>query len=138
VNEKTKGKYYICVYRSLPLSLILLSVVDENLFYKGVDKKSVHGARLHKSNSLSEPSYSPLGNASSPQEQPVDEEHPPFPFESGHSLLMLTKKHNVGLPYFIKCGIIYSPLQMTIAQIVYDNEFYFGLSDRDIHNKVAS
>jgi hypothetical protein len=27
-------------------------------------------------------------------------------------------------------------LQMTIAQIVYDNELHFGLSDADIHNKV--
>jgi hypothetical protein len=25
---------------------------------------------------------------------------------------------------------------MTIAQIVYDNELYFGSSDADIHNKV--
>jgi len=29
-------------------------------------------------------------------------------------------------------------LQMTIAQIVYDNERSFGYNDQDIHNKVRS
>ena len=55
-------------------------VVDENLFYKGVDKHKVDPARLTQQ-----------GDASS---QPV-EEHPPFVFHSGDSLLALTKKHNV-------------------------------------------
>ena len=27
---------------------------------------------------------------------------------------------------------------MTIAQIVHDNEMYFGLSEADIHNKVLT
>lgn len=27
-------------------------------------------------------------------------------------------------------------IQMTIAQIVHDNEMYFGLSEADIHSKV--
>ncbi|KAA1468759.1 L-serine ammonia-lyase [Dentipellis sp. KUC8613] len=92
VNEKTK--------------------VDENLFYKGVDKSSVHGARLHQSHSLAEPG----------EERTTDEPndvHPPYPFTSGDSLLGLTRKHN-----------------LTIAQIVYDNERFFGLSDEDIHNKL--
>ncbi|KDQ61618.1 hypothetical protein JAAARDRAFT_31094 [Jaapia argillacea MUCL 33604] len=83
--------------------------VDENLFYKGVDKSIVHGARLHQSH-MSEP-----GDAQQPKGSP----HPPYPFTSGDSLLALTKRHN-----------------MTIAQIVYDNEQYFGLSDDDIHEKL--
>ncbi|KAF9245270.1 serine dehydratase alpha chain-domain-containing protein [Melanogaster broomeanus] len=48
-----------------------------------------------------------------------DPGHPPYPFESGNSLLALTKKHN-----------------LTIAQIVHDNERYFGLSEEDIHTKL--
>ncbi|TFY72303.1 hypothetical protein EVG20_g708 [Dentipellis fragilis] len=87
--------------------------VDENLFYKGVDKSSVHGARLHQSHSLAEPG----------EERTMDEPndvHPPYPFTSGDSLLGLTRKHN-----------------LTIAQIVYDNERFFGLSDEDIHNKLT-
>ncbi|KLO17934.1 L-serine ammonia-lyase [Schizopora paradoxa] len=83
VNEKTK--------------------VDENLFYKGVDKHKVDPARLTQQ-----------GDASS---QPI-EEHPPFIFHSGDSLLALTKKHN-----------------MTIAQIVYDNERHFFSHD-DINSKL--
>ncbi|ESK85056.1 l-serine dehydratase, partial [Moniliophthora roreri MCA 2997] len=104
VNEKTK--------------------VDENLFYKGVDKNVVHGARLHQSHSLSDPttlSDASLQHDSNPttNSAPQDEIQPPYPFESGSSLLALTKKHN-----------------MTIAQIVYDNEKSFGYTDDDIHNKI--
>ncbi|KAI0372786.1 L-serine ammonia-lyase [Pilatotrama ljubarskyi] len=91
VNEKTK--------------------VDENLFYKGVDKSIVHGARLHQSH----PSESAPGD---PPQVP-DPIQPPYPFVSGDSLLALTKKHN-----------------MTIAQIVYDNELHFGYSHEDIHEKL--
>jgi hypothetical protein len=71
----------------------VLFAVDENLFYKGVNKKSVHGARLQKSTSISEPQLL----AGMPLARPTAnaEEHPLYPFESGHSLLMLTKKHNV-------------------------------------------
>ncbi|KIJ95445.1 hypothetical protein K443DRAFT_683029 [Laccaria amethystina LaAM-08-1] len=108
VNEKTK--------------------VDENLFYKGVDKKTVHGARLHQSHSVAEPAYLPLSLG----EEPFDKEdnadldkveesegQPPYPFDTGNTLLALTKKHN-----------------MTIAQIVHDNEKYFGYTDEDIYNKL--
>ncbi|TFY80953.1 hypothetical protein EWM64_g3058 [Hericium alpestre] len=86
--------------------------VDENLFYKGVDKKSVHGARLHQSHSLAEPNEERDSNSQ-------DDEHPPYPFTSGDSLLNLTRKHN-----------------MTISQIVYDNELFFGLTDDEIHTKL--
>ncbi|KAL4072991.1 serine dehydratase alpha chain-domain-containing protein [Scleroderma yunnanense] len=93
VNEKTK--------------------VDENLFYKGVNKRIVHGARLHQSHQAEEGDPT-LGT---PSEN--DPGHPPYPFDSGNSLLALTRKHN-----------------LTIAQIVHDNERYFGLSEQDIHDKL--
>ncbi|RPD64319.1 L-serine ammonia-lyase [Lentinus tigrinus ALCF2SS1-7] len=91
VNEKTK--------------------VDENLFYKGVDKSVVHGARLHQPHS----SEGAPGEAA----QPRDPTQPPYPFSSGDSLLALTKKHN-----------------MTIAQMVYDNELHFGYSHEEVHEKL--
>jgi hypothetical protein len=65
--------------------------VDENLFYKGVDKRAVHGARLYPSLVSAEP-------GEYPSQQSLMEsttEHPSYPFESGDSLLALTKKHNV-------------------------------------------
>ncbi|KAJ8469874.1 hypothetical protein ONZ45_g16743 [Pleurotus djamor] len=121
VNEKTK--------------------LGENLFYKGVDKRTVHGARLHQTHSLTEPQHLVEDSTTLPSESevpeanstimpgkkpdPMDEpfdyenEHPPYPFVSGNSLLALTQKHN-----------------MTIAQIVYDNEKYFGYTDDEIHEKL--
>lgn len=93
VNEKTK--------------------VDENLFYKGVDKSSVHGARLHQHVHVAG-SSNVVG-----REAQSDSEQPPYPFKSGDSLLNLTRTHN-----------------MTIAQIVYDNERSFGYNDQDIHSKL--
>ena len=69
-------------------------VVDENLFYKGVDKSKVHGARLHQHHTES------VGNQSS-GEAVEDADQPPYPFDTGHTLLALTKNHNVWLvpPY---------------------------------------
>lgn len=93
VNEKTK--------------------VDENLFYKGVDKRVVHGARLHQTHQAEE------GDPIHPSKDD-DPGHPPYPFDSGNSLLALTRKHN-----------------LTIAQIVHDNERYFGLSEQDIGDKLT-
>ncbi|CAA7269281.1 unnamed protein product [Cyclocybe aegerita] len=103
VNEKTK--------------------VDENLFYKGVDKTKVHGARLHQIHSLSDPVDQHVlhgetsGEGASAAEPEYNE--PPYPFDTGNTLLALTKKHN-----------------MTIAQIVHDNEKSFGYTDEDIHEKL--
>ncbi|KAK7445476.1 hypothetical protein VKT23_014894 [Stygiomarasmius scandens] len=99
--------------------------VDENLFYKGVDKTAVHGARLHQTHSLTEPDHSsdpdavPRASDSQMSSAITEVTGPPYPFESGSSLLALTKKHN-----------------MTIAQIVYDNEKSFGYTDQDIHDKI--
>ncbi|TCD68411.1 hypothetical protein EIP91_010812 [Steccherinum ochraceum] len=84
--------------------------VDENLFYKGVDKSIVHGARLAQTHS----------NADGESEDtPPSPTQPPYPFTSGDSLLALTRKHN-----------------MTIAQIVYDNERHFGLEPHEIRQKI--
>ncbi|KAJ4473738.1 serine dehydratase alpha chain-domain-containing protein [Lentinula aciculospora] len=102
--------------------------VDENLFYKGVDKSVVSAARLHQTHSLTEPALSSPSPEASSSGGPSDPNYdavsdtevgPPYPFESGNSLLTLTQNHN-----------------MTIAQIVYDNEKSFGYSDEDIHKKI--
>ncbi|KAK7030601.1 serine dehydratase alpha chain-domain-containing protein [Favolaschia claudopus] len=107
--------------------------VDENLFYMGVDKKAVHAARLHQVHAppegehphaaVSETNSSTASMESSATDLQEDIESGldtiPYPFSSGNSLLELTKKHN-----------------MTIAQIVWDNEKSFGYSDEDIHAKV--
>jgi hypothetical protein len=80
--------------------------VDENLFYKGVDKTNVHGARLSQSHSLAEPHVTPTGISSnedtaidassgSSSSTYIQEDRPPYPFESGASLLALTRKYNV-------------------------------------------
>ncbi|KAF5383731.1 hypothetical protein D9615_003688 [Tricholomella constricta] len=109
VNEKTK--------------------VDENMFYKGIDKRTVHEARLHQSQSFSEPSdhahstdssqSAPSSHGTSSSGDTSAANHPPYPFSSGDSLLALTRKHN-----------------MTIAQIVHDNEKYFGYTDEEIHKRI--
>jgi len=72
--------------------------VDENLFYKGVDKTKVHGARLHQLHSMTDPLDQ--GDSINPDEvadKPESEGQPPYPFDSGNTLLALTKKHNVRL-----------------------------------------
>jgi len=78
VNEKTK--------------------VDENLFYKGVDKSSVHGARLHQHVHVAGSSNVVGREAQSGGEQP------PYPFKSGDSLLNLTRTHNVWLSFLVPHG----------------------------------
>ena len=76
---------------------IAFALVDENLFYKSVDKSAVHDARLFQTHGLSEslsdnvPSGSPAKKSSRETMAP----EVPYPFESGNTLLALTKKHNV-------------------------------------------
>ncbi|VDB97096.1 unnamed protein product [Peniophora sp. CBMAI 1063] len=96
VNEKTK--------------------VDENLFYKGVDKALVPSSRLQQ-HSLTEPTHVHEGSRSDVFAR--DESLPPYVFKTGADLLALTRKHN-----------------MTISQIVFDNERSFGYSDEDIQDKL--
>ncbi|KAF8196657.1 L-serine ammonia-lyase [Mycena galopus ATCC 62051] len=119
--------------------------VDENLFYMGVDKRAVHAARLHQvqappdgesspaaavqSEAAAAPSSAALSaeeaeTSSEPKQDLQDGLEPgpeviPYPFSSGNSLLELTRKHN-----------------MTIAQIVWDNERSFGYSDAEVHAKI--
>ena len=63
---------------------------DKNLFYKGVNRRVIHGACLHQTHQA-EQGDPTLGT---PSED--DPGHPPYPFDSGNSLLALTRKHNVG------------------------------------------
>lgn len=87
-------------------------LVDENMFYKGVDKRTVHEARLHQTSSVSDPEdttktpASVTGNLlfSNPVSNGTQEDsgHPPYPFSSGDTLLALTRKHNVSrIPYVL-------------------------------------
>jgi len=69
VNEKTK-------------------TAGENMFYKGVDKRAVHVARLSKTTG---------GVGAAQVEKDTDPTHPPFPFKSGDTLLALSRRHNVGV-----------------------------------------
>ena len=69
-------------------------IVDENLFYKGVNKHLVDPARLAQHHSLSEPAVDNR-EGGAPHPSKVDPMQPPYSFHSGDSLLALTKKHNV-------------------------------------------
>lgn len=73
-------------------------LVDENLFYKGVDKSSVHGARLHQHVHVAGSSNVVGRGAQSGGEQP------PYPFKSGDSLLNLTRTHNVWSSFLFPHG----------------------------------
>jgi len=70
--------------------------VDENLFYKGVDKTKVHGARLHQSHLVSDSVGKQMSSvdlsSGDDTKIPLGKQHPPYPFDSGNSLLALTKK----------------------------------------------
>lgn len=67
--------------------------MDENLFYKAVDKTKVHSARLHQHHT----------NTDRPRDYALPDDCkkygdsivPPYPFDTGNTLLALTKKHNV-------------------------------------------
>ena len=63
---------------------------DENLFYKGINRHVVHGARLHQTHQA-EQGDPTLGTPSKD-----DPGYPLYPFNSGNSLQALTWKHNIG------------------------------------------
>lgn len=67
----------------------------ENLFYKGVDKRAVHVARLSKTSG---------GMDATQVEKDTDPMHPPYPFKSGDTLLALSHRHNVGVSARIVAG----------------------------------
>lgn len=66
--------------------------MDENLFYKGIDKTLIEPARLSQ-HSLNEPTH--RGEDGKEGDQTSVPNHPPYKFHSGESLLALTRKHNV-------------------------------------------
>jgi hypothetical protein len=76
----------------IPPFLIFNDAVDENLFYKGVDKTAVAAARLHQHTT---PTTTGIDGEAEFNPEKDDEELPPFPFKTGADLLALTKKHNV-------------------------------------------
>ena len=84
--------------------------MDENLFYKGVDKTKVHGARLHQSHLAPEPVDKQMSSVEGiPSRDDVqtvtDKQQPPYPFDSGKSLLALTRKHNVGFSLVVQFSL---------------------------------
>lgn len=85
------------------LGLLNLRKVDENLFYKGIDKSIVPAARLQQTHSLSEPDLNPhilpLTEPAGFDNDGDAEAGPPYPFASGNDLLGLTEKHNVCHPF---------------------------------------
>lgn len=76
--------------------------MDENLFYKGVDKTSIEPSRL----SQSYPSKGTAIEAPDLDDQVVKSastsDNPPYLFDSGASLLKLTETHNVAIFIFKK------------------------------------
>lgn len=94
--------------------------MDENLFYKGVNKTKIEQSRLSQSYSSTEsvieaPNFEEVG-ATTLSSSP---DTPPYLFDSGASLLKLTENYN-----------------MTIAQLVYDNEKHFHLTDQQVQHKL--
>lgn len=84
-NTKNQCGWWLCCQRenerwacrsscrySWPLEAYLGELVDENLFYKGVDKSVVHGARLHQ------PSHTDSDGME--ETQAADSNQPPYPF----------------------------------------------------------
>lgn len=71
--------------------------MDENLFYKGVDKKAVHGARLSQSHHVAqiEEADETAEDGERGTDQDPDCSNPPYPFDTANTLLALTRKHNV-------------------------------------------
>jgi len=92
----------------------------------GIDKDKVDPSRRSQSHDTNEGQESSEGNTS----------QPPYLFKSGDTLLAMTKKYNVGVSTLgLVYGLIFS-CQMTIAQLVYDNERHY-YTEEQIHTKVA-
>ncbi|KAG8776993.1 hypothetical protein FRC12_000591 [Ceratobasidium sp. 428] len=97
--------------------------VDENLFYKGVDKSKVDLARLSQTHGQDAPALSAPSEETNDPEQLIlgnfpSQVQPPYLFHDGASLLAMSRKHN-----------------KTIAQLVYDNELHY-LKPVEIRKKI--
>lgn len=99
--------------------------MDENLYYKGINKSDVDPHRLSQQ-------YD--GDLEHPKPKAAKAHEPPYLFKSGETLLAMTEKHNVRV-YPLMGSILLILPQMTIAQLVYENERYY-LTDEEIHEKV--
>jgi hypothetical protein len=85
VNEKTKGKL---TPRRASI-LVDLSIVDENLYYKGINKSDVDPSRLSQQYD-GDPEH-PGPDVKEATKAP----QPPYLFKSGDTLLAMTEKYNV-------------------------------------------
>jgi hypothetical protein len=94
----------------------------------GIDKEKVDPSRRSQSHDVKEETEIPYGGKAS---------QPPYLFKSGDTLLAMTQKHNVRAVMFQLRRSLLLCVQMTIAQLVYDNERHY-LSEEQIHTKVLS
>jgi len=89
-------------------------VGGENLFYKGVDKRDVSEARLRQVNSMGDAIdvHGDVGRETEVEgtgKEGEGKEHP-YPFDTGATLLALTKKHNVCFPFLNVGRVAYAVL----------------------------
>ena len=99
--------------------------MDENLYYKGINKSDVDPYRLSQQ-------YN--GDPEHPRPKTTKAHEPPYLFKSGETLLAMTEKYNVRVHPLMRVIPLTLP-QMTIAQLVYENERHY-LTDEEIHEKV--
>ena len=95
VNEKTQGSSIQIYARKSAYQL----QVDENLFYKGVDKANIEPSRLSQilpSNGTA--AFEAPGKLAHTISAASSSDTPPYLFDSGSSLLDLTENHNVRCP----------------------------------------
>lgn len=93
----------------------------------GIDKEKVDPSRRSQTHIIEDGAEAPSEGQAS---------QPPYLFKSGDTLLAMTQKHNVSsrIRYSNEADYV---SQMTIAQLVYDNERHY-LSEEQIHTKVVS
>jgi hypothetical protein len=99
--------------------------VDENLYYKGINKSDVDPHRLSQQYDA-DPEH--------PRPKATKAHEPRYLFKSGETLLSMTEKHNVRVYPLMRVILLILP-QMTIAQLIYENERHY-LTDEEIHEKV--
>jgi hypothetical protein len=93
----------------------------------GIDKEKVDPSRRSQSHNVKEGTEIPYEGEAS---------QPPYLFKSGDSLLAMTQKHNVSELILPLSRDLICCIQMTIAQLVYDNERHY-LTEEQIQTKVV-